>query len=44
MAGEGDVYSVEEALRWFDKTGWRFVDHKPLAEMATGLVIAEAAA
>ena len=38
MAGEfavhlrdGDVYSVEEAQAWLAHTGWRFVEHCPLA-------------
>jgi hypothetical protein len=38
MAGEfathirtGDVYSVDEARGWLDRTGWRFADHRPLA-------------
>lgn len=48
MAGEfavhlrnGDVYSVDEARSWLDETGWRFVDHSPLAGPVT-LVTAEA--
>lgn len=37
MAGEfavhtrnGDVYSVDEARDWLTRTGWRFVEHRPL--------------
>ncbi len=48
MAGEfavvtenGDVYSVEEACRWLDTTGWRFIDQLPLAGPVS-LVVAEA--
>ena len=37
------MYSVDEAREWLGQTGWRFVDHKPLAEMATNLVVAEVA-
>ncbi len=43
IAGEGDVYSVEEARAWLQQTGWRFVEHKPLAGPSS-LVVAEAAA
>ncbi len=38
MAGEfavhlrdGDVYSVEEIRAWLSTTGWRFIEHSPLA-------------
>lgn len=48
MAGEfavhirnGDVYSVDEARSWLEETGWRFVDHSPLAGPVS-LVTAEA--
>lgn len=48
MAGEfavvmenGDVYSVEEACRWLDTTGWRFVEQLSLAGPIS-LVVAEA--
>jgi SAM-dependent methyltransferase len=48
MAGEfavhvrtGDVYSVEEARGWLDRTGWRFVDHRPLAGPQS-LIVAQA--
>lgn len=39
--GRGDVYSVEDAKEWFDQTGWRAVEHKPLAGPAS-LLLAEA--
>jgi hypothetical protein len=42
VGGNGDVYSVEEVKAWFDKTGWRFVEHRPLDGPAS-LVIAETA-
>jgi SAM-dependent methyltransferase len=49
MAGEfaahirtGDVYSVDEARGWLDRTGWRFTDHRPLAGPQS-LIVAEAA-
>jgi SAM-dependent methyltransferase len=49
MAGEfavhlvdGDVYSVEEVRGWLARTGWRFVDHVPLAGPQS-LIVAEAA-
>lgn len=49
MAGEfavhlrnGDVYSVDEILDWLSVTGWRFVEHEPLAGPVS-LVVAEAA-
>jgi SAM-dependent methyltransferase len=48
MAGEfavhirtGDVYSVEEARGWLDRTGWRFAAHRPLAGPHS-LLVAEA--
>ncbi len=40
FGGEGDVYSVEEAQGWFHKTGWRHVEHKPLAGPASLIVAA----
>lgn len=43
MTGEGDVYSVDEARSWFQQTGWRYVEHRPVAGPAS-LVVAEAAA
>ena len=39
--GRGDVYSVEEAERWFGQIGWRQVEHRPLAGPAS-LLVAEA--
>ncbi len=41
IAGEGDVYSVEEVQSWLEETGWRTVEHKPLAGPAS-LIMAEA--
>lgn len=48
MAGEfavhlrhGDVYSVDEVRQWPDVTGWRFLEHLPLAR-PNSLVVAEA--
>src|SRR5262249_26097846 len=29
--GRGDVYSLDDASAWFQRTGWRPIDHKPLA-------------
>jgi SAM-dependent methyltransferase len=49
MAGEfaihlrnGDVYSVEEIQSWLDETGWRFIQHAPLAGPQS-LIVADAA-
>ena len=42
VGGNGDVYSVREARDWLDRTGWLFVEHKPLGGPAS-LVVAEAA-
>ncbi|MDQ6670737.1 MAG: acetylserotonin O-methyltransferase [Chloroflexota bacterium] len=49
MAGEfavhlrnGDVYSVDEVHGWLDETGWRFIQHAPLAGPQS-LVVAQAA-
>jgi len=39
--GRGDVYSVDDASGWFQTTGWRPIDHKPLAGPAS-LLVAEA--
>jgi SAM-dependent methyltransferase len=39
-AGEGDVYSAEEARRWLGETGWRPLEHTPLAGSAS-LIVAE---
>jgi ubiquinone/menaquinone biosynthesis C-methylase UbiE len=41
QAGQGDVYSDDDAKEWFAKTGWKFVEKKPLAG-AQSLVVAEA--
>jgi predicted O-methyltransferase YrrM len=38
----GDVYSAEEIQGWLDETGWRFIQHAPLAGPQS-LVVAEAA-
>lgn len=40
MAG-GDVYSADEAQAWLAETGWRLLDHRPLAGAAS-LIEAEA--
>jgi hypothetical protein len=37
---EGDVYSVAEVRDWLPATGWRFVDHLPLAGPQS-LIVAE---
>ncbi|HWC11145.1 MAG TPA: methyltransferase [Acidimicrobiales bacterium] len=39
--GDGDVYSVDEVRAWLPETGWRFVEHLPLAGPQS-LVVAEA--
>jgi ubiquinone/menaquinone biosynthesis C-methylase UbiE len=41
LTGKGATYSVDEARQWLGETGWRFVEHRPLAG-AMSLVIAEA--
>jgi SAM-dependent methyltransferase len=41
IAGEGDVYSEEEMREWLQATGWRTVEHRPLAGAAS-LIVAEA--
>ena len=41
VSGEGDVYSVDELRSWLDQTGWRLLEHRPLAGPSS-LVIAEA--
>ena len=41
IAGNGDVYSVEECRAWLEQAGWHFVEHRPLAGPAS-LVVAEA--
>jgi len=41
MSGEGQTYSEQEAVRWLQQTGWRKVEHKPLAGPGS-LLVAEA--
>ena len=41
FAGDGDVYSTEEAQNWLRETGWRPLQHKSLAGPAS-LIVAEA--
>lgn len=47
MAGEfavqlgGDVYSLDEFRAWLEATGWRYIEHRPLAGPFS-LVVAEA--
>ena len=41
-AGVGDVHSVEQSAEWLEQTGWRMVEHKPLAGPAS-LLVAETA-
>jgi SAM-dependent methyltransferase len=48
MAGEfaihvndGDVYSVEEGTAWLAASGWRYLDHRPLAGPMS-VIVAEA--
>jgi len=40
VTGEGDVYSVDEVKGWFAETGWRFVEHRPVAGI-TSLIVGE---
>ena len=42
FTGEGDVYSEHEARAWLAETGWRALEHKPLAGPQS-LIVAEAA-
>ena len=42
VTGEGDVYSAEEVRDWLQATGWRTIEHKPLAGPAS-LIVAEKA-
>jgi cyclopropane fatty-acyl-phospholipid synthase-like methyltransferase len=42
IAGEGDVYSENEVQSWLRETGWRQIEHKPLAGPAS-LIVAETA-
>jgi SAM-dependent methyltransferase len=41
VTGEGESYSAEEAGSWLRETGWRTVEHTPLAGPAS-LIVAEA--
>jgi hypothetical protein len=41
LSGSGDTYSLAEARAWLEQTGWRFVEHQPLAGV-TSVVVAEA--
>jgi len=38
VTGEGDVYSVEEVGAWWRTSGWRLLDHRPLAGAASVIV------
>lgn len=42
ITGEGDVYSQEDVDGWLGETGWRFVEHRPVAGPIS-LIIADAA-
>ena len=42
ITGEGDVYSEQEPREWLDETGWRILEHKPLAGPQS-LIVAETA-
>ncbi len=42
FTGEGDVYSEEEVRGWLGETGWRMLEHKPLAGPQS-LIVAETA-
>ena len=41
FSGEGQSYSEADARVWLDQTGWRMLEHKPLAGPAS-LIVAEA--
>lgn len=41
MVENEDVYSMREACRWLDMTGWHFIDQLPLAGPIS-IVVAEA--
>jgi SAM-dependent methyltransferase len=43
VTGQGDVYSAEEVRDWLQATGWRPIEHAPLAGPAS-LMVAEKAA
>jgi SAM-dependent methyltransferase len=42
LTSQGDVYSAEEVRDWLQITGWRSIEHKPLAG-PTSLIVAEKA-
>jgi ubiquinone/menaquinone biosynthesis C-methylase UbiE len=42
VSGEGRVYSADEGRDWLNATGWKLLDHRPLAGPAS-LLVAEAA-
>lgn len=42
MSGEGDVYSEDEVHGWLQASGWRAIEHKPLAGPSS-LIVAEKA-
>ena len=42
VSGEGTVYSADEGRDWLERTGWKLLDHRPLAGPAS-LLVAEAA-
>jgi len=41
VSGEGTVYSADEGRDWLEATGWRVLEHRPLAGPAS-LLVAEA--
>jgi SAM-dependent methyltransferase len=43
VTGEGDVYSAEDVRDWLHATGWRMLEHSPLAG-PTSVIVAEKAA
>jgi O-methyltransferase domain len=42
VSGEGRVYSADEGRDWLEGTGWKLLEHRPLAGPAS-LLVAEAA-
>ncbi len=38
ITGEGDVYSVEDVTGWLGETGWRLVEHRPVAGPISAIV------
>jgi O-methyltransferase involved in polyketide biosynthesis len=42
LTSQGDVYSAEEVRDWLQTTGWRSIEHRPLAG-PTSLIVAEKA-